>query len=209
MNTHLEVVEPVIAVLMPRIQSKYSTSGVKDSNLHEERQLYEWNINEIKAIDRYILRTQIASWAAHHYVVRRRSNWILSLACFLGCQLISILGWTLRDRKHKDELLARFVTLPTTSAIGNEARIILAELEGPDGLYFRAACREKGFMLHFDDDVITSSFYTGEHPQLSLQPRLLNTTHRRGFADGATQQLPPRTVVRGVDSEPSDEFDGD
>lgn len=55
-----------------------------------------------------------------------------------------------RAAQVTNDLFTHIATQHADSSLENEARIIIAELEGPNGPYFRKICEKNNFLLPYD-----------------------------------------------------------
>lgn len=190
------VLAPAFKELLERL-SRARQNGVGDTDItEEERKVVEYGVTERKRVLEHTLFLVFAQWAIYRQFISSAKSRQLRIA--YGMFSASATMYFLRNRAMRvsHEMFANMATTSTTSPLGNEARIILAELEGPSGPYFRRICQEKGFSedletvinsLDAEDGVDPAS--DNLHPQLRLRPRLLPdaTTH-------------PAIVTRGKES---------
>lgn len=167
------VVGPALAELFVRLRTAQGgpTGGALEDGLStSEKEIFEYGKSARKSVIESTCLLIFAQWAVHRGAIRRLNRFArltYSTSCFVG----TFAYVQSRARAASTEMFARFVTLPTDSAVANEARVILAELEGPNGPYFTEICSERGFA----EDLYFATNESGDssiHPQLRLQPRL-------------------------------------
>lgn len=199
-----EVIGPAFNELIARMRRARMLEGDPTRNpdgklTDDERRIFEYGVEARKRVIEGSLTLIFGQWAVHRVVVRHRPRAlrVLYTACCVGGTVMFV---TRRARAVSQEMFARIVSLPTSSPMANEARVILAELEGPDGPYFRAVCREKAFGEDLHAVVATDPSADEEeahiHPQLRLRPRLAPPINRR-----------PRGL-RDATDDSDDDYDG-
>ncbi len=167
------VVGPALAELFVRLRTAQGgpTGGALDEGLSaSEREIFNYGKSARKGVIESTCMLIFAQWAIHRGAIRRL-NRLARVSYNIACMVGTFAYVQTRARTVSTEMFARIVTLPTDSALANEARVILGELEGPDGPYFTAICSERGFA----EDLYFAASESGDssvHPQLRLEPRL-------------------------------------
>lgn len=173
------VVGPALSELMDRVaRSRVYVRGEVEMS-EEERKIFDYGVSERKRVLEHTLFLVFGQWAFYRQAISRL-KWrgarvaygvtaFASTTYFIGA----------RARRVSHEMFATIATTATSSALGNEARVVLAELEGPDGPYFRQVCRDRGFaedltsvMAAKDAEENVDPAGDHLHAQLRLRPRL-------------------------------------
>lgn len=206
-----KVVPPAFAELLNRL-SRARLSRPSNPNLpQEESVLFNYGVAKRRRVLEQTLLLILGQWITYRQVFTKFTT---SRPLRIAYSFTSFLstGAFLRYRASQvsNDLFAHIATQDTSSALANEARIVLAELEGPGGPYFKSVCQSRGFKDLLDNDGFQDTLQESDnvHPQLKLTPRLLtddvaNTTHNTrvvgpgGGAGGLSQsnhpQIPPPT----------------
>lgn len=202
------VVTPALSQLMDRVaRSRVYVRGEVGMS-DEERKIFDYGVSERKRVLEHTLFLVFGQWALYRQAISRL-KWrgarvaygvaaFMSTSYFVGA----------RAKRVSHDMFATIATTATSSALGNEARVVLAELEGPDGPYFRKVCREKGFSEDLtsvmatkdaEEDVDPASDHL--HAQLRLRPRL--PTGPVGGGHPPIVRDPRRDPRREVDFRPA------
>lgn len=197
-----DVVSPAFNELIIRMRRarmiERARDGEADSALStDEKRIFEYGVEARKRVIESTLTIVFGQWAVHRAVVRHRARALRTLYT-AGCVGGALMFISIRARSVSHEMFARIVTLPTTSPMANEARVILAELEGPDGPYYRGICRGKNFAEDLYAVVATLPDTDAHlHPQLRLKPRLEQPRRPRGLGDAAEDDDEDKQFVVG------------
>lgn len=181
------VVAPAFGELLSRMRRARINAGGAASSRSEmsmmnedERKVFAYGIEERKRVVESTLTLVFGQWAVHRFAIRRINMRPVRLLYTAACVVGTVSYVRSRATKVSTEMFAKILSLPTSSPMANEARVILAEMEGPDGEYFRRVCREKGFVEDLYAIVAALDAQEGKdiqdqnlHPQLRLRPRLL------------------------------------
>lgn len=164
--------------LLDRLRRARTLSSKPAEINDEERKAFEYGVSQRKRVLEHTLFLVFGQWALYRQAVSGLQSRGLRILYGVGSVVSTTAFIRNRASKVSADMFANIVTAGLDSSLGNEARIILAELEGPDGPYFRNTCRERGF----EEDlvsVVAQIEASGDpqydlHPQLRLKPRLLS-----------------------------------
>lgn len=172
-----EVVAPAFRELLRRLrQARAPGDGLSD----DERRVFESGVAERKKVLENTLTLVFAQWVVYRGLKTRVKSRVPRMLYGAAAAVGSLYYIRSRATRVSHEMFADIVALPTSSPTGNEARIVLAELEGPEGAYFRTVSKDRGF--HEDLESVIAALDAREgldphednlHPQLRLRPRLL------------------------------------
>lgn len=202
------VVPPALSRLMDRVaRSRVYVRGEVGMS-DEERKIFDYGVTERKRVLEHTLFLVFGQWALYRQVISR----IKWRGARIGYGVAAFTSTTYfvaaRARRVSHEMFATIATTATSSALGNEARVVLAELEGPDGPYFRQVCRDKGFSEDLTSVMAAKDAEEGMdpasdhlHPQLRLRPRL--PTRPIGGGQPPLARDPRRDPRREVDFRPA------
>lgn len=178
------VVGPAFSELLNRLaRSRVHIAGGMEMS-EEEQKIFDYGVSERKRVLEHTLFLVFGQWAVYRQLISRLQSRGLRVAYGVGAVVSSGYFLGIRAKRVSHEMFATIATTATTSPLGNEARIVLAELEGPDGPYFRRICRDKSFSedlpsviaaLDAKDGIDPASDHV--HPQLRLRPRLPGPQH--------------------------------
>lgn len=190
------VVPPAFAELLLRLSRARMAPRPSPTLPQEERLLFDHGVKQRRQVLEHTLCVVFAQWAIYRrfvsHVQLRPLRWGYSVAAAFA----SVAFVRHRAARVSRDLFEHAVTAHPSSALANEARIILAELEGPDGPYLRDVRRRRVTSDHHPDlhdsnadadadatlrSSLTDSYMHAEgdgaegdvHPQLRLEPRLL------------------------------------
>lgn len=169
------VVSPAFGELLLRL-NRARMSPRPDSDLpQEERLLFDNGVTQRRQVLEHTLFLVFGQWAIYRQFVTRLT-WRPARVAY-ACSAVASSIFFVRKRASlvTRELFEKALTADYSNALANEARIILAEMEGPEGPYFRSVCQARGFQsvlpegeVHMGGDETDTA-----HPQLRLTPRLL------------------------------------
>ncbi|KAI0561012.1 hypothetical protein FGB62_68g173 [Gracilaria domingensis] len=167
------VVAPAFRELFDRLRRAQMSNKKKGEITAEERKAFEYGVAERQKVLGHSLFLVFAQWAIYRQAISRIKSRAIRLTYAMGAVVST--SWFVQRRAAKvsKDTFAHIVTTNMDSALGNEARIILAELEGPEGPYFRQVCREREFVTDFSAVPMDDEHDDDLHPQLRLKPRLL------------------------------------
>lgn len=173
------VVGPALSELNVRLaRSRVYVRGKMEVS-DEEQKIFDYGVSERKRVLEHTLFLVFGQWAVYRQAISRL-KWrgariaygvaaFASTSYFIGA----------RAQRVSHEMFATIATTATSSPLGNEARVVLAELEGPDGPYFRQVCRDRGFAEDLTSVMAAKDTEEGVdpsedhlHAQLRLRPRL-------------------------------------
>lgn len=173
------VVGPAFAELLDRLR-RARLSKTPDPQLpNEERVLFDYGVAQRRRVLEHAIFLVFGQWIFYRQFIAQSASRAVRLSYAVGSAAASTAFLRHRARKVSLDLFAHIATADSSSALGNEARIVLAELEGPEGPYLRSVIRERGFETAFADALATVQVPTSDteqvdvHPQLCLKPRLL------------------------------------
>lgn len=173
------VVGPALTELMNRLARSRTRATSEKSMSDEERKIFEYGVRERKRVLEHTLFLVFGQWALYRQGVSKLKSRALRMAYGIGAFMSTSYFIGARAKRVSHEMFATIATTATTSPLGNEARVVLAEMEGPDGPYFRKICREKGFEEDIGSVIAALDAKEGVdptadslHPQLRLRPRL-------------------------------------
>lgn len=166
----------------------------------EERAVVGYGVDARAGVVRRALTLVFAQWALHRGVVRHvpaRAPRVL-YGCVCAATTLMYVERSAKSVAH--ETFERIIALPTSSPLANEARVILAELEGPAGPYYTAVAADRGGEEDLAAAVAAQDAISPPrasdahlHPQLRLRPRLLDVSrapHPRIFKQKQGRGLP-------------------
>ncbi|PXF49843.1 hypothetical protein BWQ96_00003 [Gracilariopsis chorda] len=166
------VVRPAFRELFERLRRARLSNLQTAEITAEERKAFEYGVAERQKVLGHSLFLVFAQWAIYKQIISRLKSRTLRLAYAMGSVISTTTFVQRRAAKVSKDTFAHIVTTNTDSALGNEARVILAELEGPEGPYFRQVAREHNFVTDFSMIPVDDEQFD-VHPQLRLKPRLL------------------------------------
>lgn len=167
------VVRPAFRELFERLRRARLSKSQTAQITVEERKAFEYGVAERQKVLGHSLFLVFAQWAIYRQIISRLKSRTLRLAYAMGSVISTTTFVQRRAAKVSKDTFAHIATTNTDSALGNEARIILAELEGPEGPYFRQVCREHNFVTDFSMFSLDDEQFD-VHPQLRLKPRLIS-----------------------------------
>lgn len=176
------VVGPAFSELLMRVGRARATAAGNAALGGEERILFDYGVSQRRRVLEHTLFLVFAQWAVYRQFVSRLSSRFVRTTYGLVAFGSTAAFARYRAALVTQELFAHLITRDTDSALSNEARIILAELEGPHGPYFRSVCEERGFASQYEEAIATKEVEASGsldhnqgalHPQLRLNPRLL------------------------------------
>lgn len=188
------VVPYAFSELLNRLR-KTRQAGQKGSEISaEEREVFNFGVQQRKRVLEHTLFLVFGQWAVYRQGISRLKSRGIRLAYGIGSVVST--GYFVKYRASlvTRDMFSNIVTTSTASPLGNEARIVLAELEGPDGPFFRSTCNQKGF--NEDLTEVVNALDSGNeidpnsdhlHPQFRLRPRLLTNS----------QTAHPQVVISG------------
>lgn len=185
------VVGPAFSLLLNRLARSrvHVSGGVMISE--EEQKIFDYGVTERKRVLEHTLALVFGQWAVYRQVISRIQSRGIRVAYGLSAFVSTGYFMGARAKRVSHEMFATIATTATNSPLGNEARVVLAELEGPDGPYFRKICRAKGFAEDIASVIADLDAQDGVdpawdhlHPQLRLRPRL--PVPVAGVEDGRT-----------------------
>lgn len=167
--------------------SRARLSRPSNPNLpQEESILFKYGVAKRRRVLEQSVLLIIGQWITYRQVFTKFTNSRpLRTAYALTSFLSTSAFLRYRAAQVSNDLFAHIATQDTSSALANEARIVLAELEGPGGPYFKSVCQSRGFKDLLNSDAFEDTLQQERdnvHAQLKLTPRLLtddvaNTTH--------------------------------
>lgn len=203
------VAERAVGELLLRLRRARSRPGVDHSAVlgDAERAVFKKAMEKRQKVLEGALGIAVAQMAVYSAAIRTAPRPFRALYG-LGC-----LSATTQFTRHRAstvtrDMLSSILNLPEESSLGNEARIILADLEGPDGPIYSTTVDESVRKAIYERALAQprSADAGDRHPQLFLQPRLLvnmgsvpasSATKPAGDRTAAVAPPPPenRTVV--------------
>lgn len=181
-STNYDPPETVVPIafreLLERLRRARITSPKPSDITDEERKAFEYGVQQRKRVLEHTLCLVFGQWALYRQAVSKLQSRALRLLYAAGSVMSTVSFVRHRASHVSADMFAHIVTTGVDSPLGNEARIVLAELEGPDGPYFRHVCRERGFET--DLYAVVAGMEEGGdpvhdvHPQLRLRPRLMS-----------------------------------
>lgn len=175
------VVAPALAELIVRLRTSVGTYGSRDVSgmPSPEREVFEYGLAQRQRVLSTTAVLVLGQWGLYRSVIKPRIPSQPMRALYVtGCTVGTLSLLQNRARAASEEMFARVITLPTTSPLANEARIILAELEGPMGAHFSDVCQERSFTPDLHSAVKADDTNVSVHPQLRLHPRLEGSQRR-------------------------------
>lgn len=189
------VVAPAFREVLDRLRRSRMANPKPAEISADERKAFEYGVQQRKRVLEHALFLVFGQWAVYRQGVSRLKSRGLNIAYGVSSVFMTSAFVQKRAGEVSKDMFGHIVTTGIDSALANEARIVLAELEGPDGPYFKRVCRERGF--NEDLSVAVAGFEQETdpvqdlHPQLRLRPRLL-------MDDG---HPPIQVVKRGRDNQ--------
>lgn len=175
------VVAPALAELIVRLRTSVGTYGSRDVSgmPSPEREVFEYGLAQRQRVLSTTAVLILGQWGLYRSVIKARiPSQPLRALYVTGCVVGTMSLLQNRARAASEEMFARVITLPTTSPLANEARIILAELEGPMGPHFENVCKDRSFTPDLHSAVKADDANVSVHPQLRLHPRLEGSQRR-------------------------------
>lgn len=176
------VVAPAFSELVMRVSRARATAVGSAALGGEERVLFDYGVSQRRRVLEHTLFLVFAQWAVYRQFISRLSSRFARSAYGFVAFGTTVTFARYRAALVTQDLFAHVITRDTDSALSNEARIVLAELEGPYGPYFRSVCEDRGFTSQYEEAVAAKEIETSGnldqheaslHPQLRLTPRLL------------------------------------
>lgn len=174
------VVAPAFAELLDRLRRAQHSSAPNPDLPQEERTLFHHGVAQRRRVLEHTLFLVFGQWVLYRQVVARYMSRPIRLAYACGAVMSSSAFLRYRATQVTRDLFAHIATAKPTSALANEARIVLAEMEGPEGPYFRSICQSRGFQSQFAETIAAIQAVPPDdheqvdvHPQFRLTPRLL------------------------------------
>lgn len=171
------VVAPAFRELLDRLRRARFASAKSGEINTEERKAFDYGVQQRRRVLEHTLVLAFGQWALYKQFISTLKSRPLRISYAIASVFSTASFLQHRAMGVSKDTFAHIVTTSCESALGNEARIVLAELEGPDGPYFRQVCHERSFQEDFVAIVAaqhdTSNPVSDLHPQLRLKPRLL------------------------------------
>lgn len=152
----------------------------------EEKVIFTHGVAKRRRVLEHTVLLIFGQWLTYRQLISKltASRPLRSAYVAASCVSTSVFLRT-RATQVSNDLFAHIATQDASNSLANEARIVLAELEGPSGPYFKKICDEKGFqqLLSSDSDAIfptadddrdVAGQGNANHPQFNLSPRLLS-----------------------------------
>lgn len=200
-----KVIAPAFAELLHRLH-RVRTSGTPPSQelLDDERVLFNYGVAQRRRVLEHTVGLIFAQYIVYRQaVVKLTSSRPMRILYGTSSAIATTLFLRSRAAQVTNDLFAHIATQPIDSVLANEARIILAELEGPNGPYFQSICDKNNFQLpsNMDEDSAQHDAQYAEdggaiHPQLKLTPRLLPSESNQ-TSQSQNSNLHPR-ISRGM-----------
>lgn len=206
------VAERAVGELLHRLRRARSLPGADQQALlgDTERAVFKLAMEKRQKVLEGSLGVAIAQMALYRFAIRSTPRPIRAIYG-LGCLSATTEYSRRRASTVTRDMLTSILNLPEESSLGNEARIILADLEGPEGPLYTSTV-EESIRKSIYERALAQPRAADEgdrHPQLSLQPRLLENMGsatsspavkpvRDGAATGTRLPAPAdnRTVVK-------------
>lgn len=179
-----KVIAPAFAELLNRLH-RVRTSGTPPSQelLNDERVLFNYGVAQRRRVLEHTVGLLFAQYLVYRQaVVKLTSSRPMRILYGTSSVIATTLFLRSRAAQVTNDLFAHIATQPTNSVLANEARIILAELEGPNGPYFQSICDKNNFQLPSDisgDSAQDNAQFAEDggvvHPQFKLTPRLMSS----------------------------------
>lgn len=176
-----KVVGPALTELMNRLARSRTVTSKNMGMSDEERKIFDYGVAERKRVLEHTLFLVFGQWALYRQVVSKLNSRAIRFSYAAGAFVSTSYFIGARARRVSHEMFSTIATTGMQSPLGNEARIVLAELEGPEGPYFTKICREKkfneditGFIVALDAKEGVDPTADALHPQLRLRPRLIS-----------------------------------
>lgn len=174
-----KVVAPALQELMVRIARVRAAGGITYELDSAEQEAFERGLEDRKNFLFQIGGLGLAQFGLWRLLKTRITGARMYLWPYRAGSFLILLGFIgNRGQALQRRTLGDFATLPSTSILGNETRRVLAELEGPDGAYFRQICNERQFYPMYNELDTTNG--RNPHPQLVALPRLPTMEEMRG-----------------------------
>jgi hypothetical protein len=194
------VAERAIGELLLRLRRARSQSGVDHKSLlgEADRAVFKIAMEKRKQVLESALSLALAQFAIYRFALKSAPR-PLRLAFGLGSVATTTQYTTHRASQVTADMLKSVLNLPGDSLLGNEARVILAGLEGPDGPYYASVVDESLRRQIYERALTQPRAADGSdvHPQLLLQPRLLRDM---GTSPAAKSERPDAVLVRTAPS---------
>jgi hypothetical protein len=215
------VVEPAVAELLVRLRRARSRPGIDHHSLlgDADRRVFALAMDKRKQVLEGALGLVLGQWALYRVAFKQTPRPV-RVAFGLGAAGVTMQYATRRATQVTHDMFVSILNLPEDSSLGNEARIVLAGLEGPDGPFYASAVAEDLRKRVYERALTQVRAADAEdvHPQLALQPRLMRgigaapsaaEDSTPSLANGGSPglQRPPRTVVN-TGRGPADEDEG-
>lgn len=173
------VVGPAMSELNNRLaRSRVYVRGEMEVS-DEEQKIFDYGVSERKRVLEHTLFLVFGQWAVYRQAISRLKWRGARIAYGVAAFASTSYFVGARAQRVSHEMFATIATTATSSPLGNEARVVLAELEGPDGPYFRQVCRDRGFAEDLTSVMAARDAEEGVdpsedhlHAQLRLRPRL-------------------------------------
>lgn len=170
------VAERAVGELLLRLRRARSRPGADQQALlgDAERAVFKLAMEKRQKVLEGTLGIAIAQVALYRVAIRsapRPFRAIYGLGCFSATTQYT----RQRASSVTRDMLESILNLPEESSLGNEARIILADLEGPEGPFYSSTVEESIRKTIYERALAQprAADAGDRHPQLSLQPRLL------------------------------------
>lgn len=155
-----DVVTPAFMELLTRLQRARLCANPDPNLAREERLLFDHGVTQRRRVLEHTLFLVFAQWALYRQAVTRLPSSKFPRPLRIGYAVAAAASSFAFMRRRATavtaDLFAHVVTAPSDSALANEARIVLAELEGPDGPYFAAVTRDRDIspasLLRYDNN---------------------------------------------------------
>lgn len=170
------VAERAVGELLLRLRRARSRPGANQQVLlgDAERAVFKLAMEKRQKVLEGALGIAIAQVALYRIAIRSAPRPFRAIYGF-GC-----LSATTQYTRHRAssvtrDMLTSILNLPEESSLGNEARIILADLEGPEGPFYSSTVEESMRRTIYERAMAQprAADKGDRHPQHSLKPRLL------------------------------------
>lgn len=188
------VVGPAFGELLDRLRRARLSNSRTGEITAEERKAFEYGVAERKSVLGHSLFLVFAQWAVYKQAISRLKSRTVRLTYAMGTIISTVLFIQRRAVKVSKDTFAHIVTTNMDSTLGNEARIILAELEGPLGPYFLQTCRDHNFDTEFTT-VPMDDEQPDLHPQLRLKPRLMTEMPSHPLIRSSNREAPQKEAM--------------
>lgn len=169
--------ERAVGELLLRLRRARSRPGVDHAALlgDADRAVFKDAMDKRKQVLESAIGISVAQFGLYRFAIRSAPRPIRVVFGF-GCVSATMQYTRHRASSVTHDLLTSILNLPEESSLGNEARIILANLEGPEGPFYTSvvdeSLRKQIYERALSQPLPADS--SDVHPQLSLQPRLLS-----------------------------------